>query len=99
MEKLSDKLWVDLIGVPTKNVSESDVAVIQAACVIKDLDPASVIGARFTDGDIYLMTEALSEIRVERSELPTIYRHWARQKLEQWYECIKRYFGQSQRSR
>lgn len=72
MKNLSDALRVEVLG--TENANASDVALVQAACRVVDLDPASVISARFTDDDIYLMTEALSEIRVERSELPTVYR-------------------------
>ncbi|KKM23528.1 hypothetical protein LCGC14_1614260 [marine sediment metagenome] len=91
MENFSDALRVEVLE--TENANASDVALVQAACRVVDLDPASVISARFTDDDIYLMTEDLSEIHVERSELPTIHRRWARQKLEQWYECIKRYLS------
>lgn len=43
---------------------------VQAACRIKDLDPALVKNVRLTDNDIYLVTEALGEIRVEVSALP-----------------------------
>ena len=43
--------------------------VVRAACAIKDLDPALVIGVHLTADDIFLITEALGEIRVERSAL------------------------------
>ncbi len=43
---------------------------VKAACRIKGLDPVLVIDVRITDNDIYLVTEALGEIRVEVSALP-----------------------------
>jgi len=48
------------------------VAVVQAACATKDLDPALVIGVRLDAYDIFLKTVALGEIRVERSALPAL---------------------------
>lgn len=70
MESLSDALRVELIGGSKAEVSEADVALVQAACAIKGLDPASVISIRLTIDDIFLVTEVLGEIRVERSALP-----------------------------
>lgn len=43
---------------------------VRLACATKDLDPALVTDVRLTDTDIFLMTEVLGEIRVERSALP-----------------------------
>lgn len=51
-------------------LQQSDL--ITAACRTKDLDPALVIDVLITDDDIFLQTEALGDIRVERSALPAL---------------------------